>query len=114
MNSLRKFSLFVCSMASLAHFVLLSIFWQRIPARIPVHIGLSGSIDNYGGKHSLLYLAVLGTGVAVLSFMLSNHAPISGGYLSAKNKQLVLHLASMIICLLLLLFSGQIIFRYSL
>ncbi|WP_162551051.1 DUF1648 domain-containing protein [Paenibacillus tepidiphilus] len=113
MSRFRRVSLYVSGLVSVIHLVVLYLFWGRIPERIPLHIGLNGTIDNYGHKTNLLHLAVAGWGVAVLLFALHYKAPRYTGYDPAGNKKLVLGIASILIPLFLLLFSCGIIFQYA-
>ncbi len=48
-------------------FVLAAITWSRAPAQIPVHWGLSGQVDRYGGKvEGLLVPPLMALGIYLL------------------------------------------------
>lgn len=40
--------------------------WKELPNRIPTHFGFSGVPDAWGGKGSLLFLPIMGTGLYLL------------------------------------------------
>jgi uncharacterized membrane protein len=55
----------------LAPFIVLAIYWQQLPARVPMHWNLNGEVDRWAPKLSgLLLLPLLAVGlVALLHFL---------------------------------------------
>jgi uncharacterized membrane protein len=46
------------------------VWWKKIPDLIPTHFGLSGKVDDWGGKGSLWLLPGIGAGLyALITFV---------------------------------------------
>ncbi len=71
-----------------AMFFLAAVTWQHAPDRIPVHWGLNGEVDGYGGKfEGLLLVPLIALGVYVMFLVLpkldpgrANYAQFKGAY----------------------------------
>jgi uncharacterized membrane protein len=71
-----------------AMFTLAAITWPHAPDRIPVHWGLNGEVDRYGGKfEGLLLVPLLGLGTYLLFLVVprfdpgrANYAQFAGAY----------------------------------
>ncbi|ADU27145.1 DUF1648 domain-containing protein [Ethanoligenens harbinense] len=46
-------------------FILLPLFWNQIPARIPTHFGISGAADAWGSKGNLWIVPCMAAGLYV-------------------------------------------------
>jgi len=72
----------------LAMFALAAITWPHAPDRIPVHWGLNGSVDRFGGKfEGLLLVPLIGLAIYLLFLVLprldpgrANYAQFAGAY----------------------------------
>ena len=75
-----------------AMFVAAAVVWPRAPERIPVHWGVSGAPDRFGGKaEGLLLLPLIALGVYVLMLVLprldpsrANYAAFAGAYAAIR------------------------------
>lgn len=60
----------IATVALLFQVATLAVIWSQLPARVPVHFGVSGLADAWGGKATLLLLpavsAVIYGGLAIL------------------------------------------------
>ena len=80
-----------------AMFVLAAVAWSSAPDQIPVHWGLSGQPDRYGGKfEGLLLLPLIALGIYLLLLLLpridprrANYARFQGAYLAIRAATLV-------------------------
>ncbi len=80
-----------------AMFVLAAASWSSAPDQIPVHWGLSGEPDRYGGKfEGLLLLPLVALGIYLLLLLLpridprrANYARFRGAYLAMRAAILV-------------------------
>jgi len=71
-----------------AMFALAAITWPHAPDRIPVHWGLNGAVDRYGGKfEGLLLVPLIGLAIYLLFLVLprldpgrANYAQFAGAY----------------------------------
>ena len=77
-------------------FVFLVIFWQDLPARIPMHWNLKGELDGYGSKLGLLGLAAINLAIfgvfALLPYLdpkRQNYALFGGNW---RIMQIIIHL----------------------
>jgi uncharacterized membrane protein len=79
-------------------FVVAAIAWPRVPAQIPVHWGIDGTPDRYGGRvEGLLLLPLIAVGLYLLLRFLprfdprrANYALFSGSYDLIRFATLVL------------------------
>jgi immunity protein, SdpI family len=57
------------------------VVWSRVPDSVPVHFGISGAADRYGGKpEGLLAVPVVALGVLVLGRLLPRVDPLRARY----------------------------------
>jgi uncharacterized membrane protein len=47
--------------------------WTELPARVPVHYGISGDPDEWGGKNEMLLLPLTSAGLYILLTMASRY-----------------------------------------
>ncbi len=50
----------------IASFTVVGWYWQRLPARVPMHFNGAGDIDGYGSKGSLVGFAAIFTAIFVV------------------------------------------------
>jgi uncharacterized membrane protein len=82
----------------LAMFALAAITWPHAPDRIPVHWGLNGEVDRYGGKfEGLALIPLLGLGTYLLFIVVprldpgrANYAQFAGPYTLLRFSILVI------------------------
>ena len=82
-------------------FVLAAVSWSTAPDRIPVHWGLTGEADRWGGKaEGLLMLPVLAVVIYLLLLFLpridpgrANYARFAGAYYAVRTAVIVLFAA---------------------
>jgi uncharacterized membrane protein len=48
----------------------LSIIWQSLPERVPMHYNLNGEVDRIGSKSELIFLVLVITGVNIGTYLL--------------------------------------------
>ena len=88
-------------------FVLAAITWPHAPDRIPVHWGLNGEVNGYGGKfEGLLLLPLLAAGSYLLFLVLPNFDPGRANYAQFAGAYTMLRFA---IVLVLALVDGVIL-----
>jgi uncharacterized membrane protein len=88
-------------------FVLAAITWPHAPDRIPVHWGLNGEVNGYGGKfEGLLMLPLLAAGSYLLFLVLPNLDPGRANYAQFAGAYTLLRFA---IVLVLALVDGVIL-----
>src|SRR5215217_6557489 len=89
-------------------FIYLAGLWSSLPARVPMHFNVTGTIDKYGTKNDLLTLV---TGISVASasiyFILSNlhrlrkKAPVENRSRMQKIALAILSFMTVVLCWLL-------------
>jgi uncharacterized membrane protein len=57
----------------LLQFVIIFIFWSKLPDKIPIHFNLSGEPNGWGGKNSIFILPVLSIVLFSLITILSSY-----------------------------------------
>ena len=62
----RRGSILALWLLALLPLVLLAVFYFRLPAQVPMHWGIDGTIDRYGSKNELWLVAALGPLLALL------------------------------------------------
>lgn len=50
--------------------IYLSLIWQKLPARVPVHFNLKGEADRYGSPNELVIMALIITAVNIGVYLL--------------------------------------------
>lgn len=81
----------------LGMFVLAAVSWSTAPDRIPVHWGMTGQVDRYGGRfEGLLALPLLGVAIYFLMLFLpridpgrANYARFGGAYYAIRASVMV-------------------------
>ncbi|RMH69341.1 MAG: DUF1648 domain-containing protein [Gemmatimonadetes bacterium] len=61
-------------------FVVLGLVWEKLPEQVPLHWNFRGEVDRYGGKISLLKMALINIGVYVLMLVLPKIDPRRRNY----------------------------------
>lgn len=70
-------------------FILAAIAWPNAPDQMPIHWGLDGEPDNYGGKFvGLLMIPLLALGIYGLFFILPKVDPKKANYAGFWNRYL--------------------------
>jgi len=91
-----------------AMFLIAALNWNAVPDRIPVHWGLSGQADRWGGRaEGLLLLPAVGLGVYLLLFLApridpgrANYASFAGAYGTVRLVLLLSLLAIQVVTVL--------------
>ena len=84
-----------------ATFAASALSWGAAPARIPVHWGMSGEPDRFGGRiEGLLLLPLVGLAIYLLMTFLPRIDPLHAGYATFAGAYLTLRFA------ILALFTG--------
>src|SRR5688500_13074970 len=77
-------------------FVFLVMFWNELPARVPLHWNLNGEADGYGSKWALLGIAGLNLLLFGLFLVLPHLDPKGKNYSNSPNGssliQVIIHL----------------------
>lgn len=50
--------------------IYLAIIWKNLPETIPVHFGLNGTPDRFGGKNEIFFIPIVMTVISLLVFLL--------------------------------------------
>ncbi|MFI5263694.1 MAG: SdpI family protein [Candidatus Kapaibacterium sp.] len=61
-------------------FILIAIYWNRIPDRVPMHWNIRGEVDNWGGKNSVIITPLINMGVALLLYFIPRIDPKKMNY----------------------------------
>lgn len=61
-------------------FILIAIFWDTIPARIPLHWNIRGEVNRWGDKMSVFELPVINAGISILLYYLPRIDPRKQNY----------------------------------
>ncbi|MBO5034863.1 MAG: DUF1648 domain-containing protein, partial [Oscillospiraceae bacterium] len=65
---------------ALLPFLLVALFWGRLPDRIPIHWNFAGEVDNYGSKSFLWGLCCISPALALLLQFLPRLDPKKENY----------------------------------
>lgn len=66
--------------AALLPLAMVAVFWSRLPAQVPIHWSMNGTVDSYAGRVSLWGLAALNPLIAALMAVMPRLDPKQGNY----------------------------------
>ena len=80
-----KVSKVILCAAVLLPLAMVAVFWNRLPAQVPIHWSMNGTVDSYAGRVSLWGLAALNPLIAVLMAVMPRLDPKRGNYVKFEG-----------------------------